>query len=131
MNLPQDMIIMIFGILSITGKRYLLQITTLFNTILRGHIVVEERKFINMINDTHFVSNNKLTFNRLHQYTLEFLYDGYIDIMPKKYIIKKNDMLFKYKDVYQNVSKNGNLTNVELLLSINREMDMYVMDGLA
>ena len=92
----------IVAILPMPDKRNLIRCNKEFNKI---EIKKYEEEFIEMIYNTKFfvytrMTSRRLRLTKIEQYTLEMIYYGYHQLIPARYICNKNELLYKYNDLY-------------------------------
>lgn len=102
----------------ITAKRNLLTV----NKTVNGYSIImvsAELEFQEMINKKKFLDKLRYTNfdNLLFKYTIEILYDGYSNLLPKKYITPKNHILYHYENIYYKLAKRGNLSMLKRILA--------------
>ena len=112
MNLPNDLIRIIFHHLPITDKRNL---TRTCNTTQQlsdplQHAIIDFHK---MIRKTHYVTIEHES--NLCKFTIELLHDGYTHLIPKRYITKKNVILSDHGVIF-NSARRGQKSVLKLLM---------------
>src|SRR5438045_743190 len=135
LDIVPDIINHIFYSLPITDKRNFIRTCKTFYNLSRFMAQIE-KEFQKMINDTKFFFSMNFTgfYNPLYKYTIELIYDNYYHLIPNKYIISENRIMYQYKKIYYRIGLNGNLRMIKLFNQKNRISDMnssYVIKGAA
>jgi hypothetical protein len=126
--LPKEIIMVILEELPITGKRNLIRCNKELN---KFSIEKYENQFMKMINDENYLGTKIKQLDSLGKYTLEILYDGYANLLPKIYIIKENKILNKYEEIYFNIAKKNFRELLEILIRHNRKYGPNILCGAA
>ena len=123
--LPTDIILILLDVLPMCDKRNLIRCTVQFNK-LTFLMQQYQSKFLKSM---AFVWNISLT--SLEKYTLEYVYDGYVNIMPKHYINNHNKILYAYSDIYYHAGKENHTELIKLLVNHNKKYIQEIINGLA
>jgi len=108
----------LFDILSISDKRTL--ICTCKDMYVFSMFMPDiEKKFQTVIKEKKYLGHRRFYgfYNPLYKYTIELLFDGYM--MPDRYIISRNKILYAYPKIYRDLIKRGNLPLIKKMLKIN------------
>jgi hypothetical protein len=137
--LPQDIIRFIFGLCSITDKRNFIRTCKNFNKLFELMPIIE-KEFQYMIR-TNFIANPMfIDFEEsINKYSMELIYDGYVNLFPERYIFFDNYVIYRYHEIYYNLALRGNFDMILLLFqsTINYSIDneernaYYIMKGAA
>lgn len=122
MEIPYDQILIIFQLLPMVDKRNLYRTQKRFTNL---PIKDAEDEFENSINEKKYFSN------RLNRYTYEHIYSGYAKLIPERYLIRTNFILYRSSKIYYNSAKQGYLDNLTLLIRCNKTCRHWIMRGAA
>jgi hypothetical protein len=101
MDLPNDLIRIIFNQLQITDKRNLTR--TCKGTLkLSDSLERAIADFHKMIRETHYVTTE---IDPLGNFTIELLFDGYVHLIPKRYIIKNNEIICNHEVIFNSARR--------------------------
>jgi hypothetical protein len=130
MNLLPEIIKIIFSFLPISDKRNFLRTCKTYHQL---HILMKkyENEFRKMINEIDYLGTKIKTLEGIEKYTLEIIYDGYANLLPKRYIIKENKILYEYGRIYYNSAVKNFKAIIEILLRCNKRYENFIIFGAA
>src|SRR5947208_2131899 len=129
-RLPNELIMIILEQLPITGKRNLIRCTNNFNKLY--YLMADyERIFIKMINESNYLKKKIRNLSDLEKYTLEAIYDGYANLILKRYVGPFNMMLYKYKELYFQCAIKKRMPILKILIKCNQKHRRQIMYGAA
>src|SRR5437868_1290654 len=123
-QIPNDIFITLLNILPITGKRNLFRCNKKMYQ-LHSLMGKYEKEFNDMINNEKYLGQN-ITLLELEKYTLEIVYDGFINLMPKKYFIENNKILYDFPELYFNCAKRNLFDMSKILIEYNKKYGMKI-----
>ena len=123
--LPTELQLIIISQLPIPDKRNFIRCTKQLN-MLKDEICIYEPQFLGIINNTLYLGTNINSLNDLEKYTLEYAYYGYANLIPQRYIIRRdNRILYNYGNFYFNTAKKNYTELIKILICYN---DSYYVD---
>ena len=131
MNTSNDIIRVIFGALPITDKRKFTRTCREYVAVLPVLMEQAAKNFYKMIRQTNYVSQCKINMKTLCKFTIELLFDGYAHLIPERYIIETNEMLYNYENIYFNSGRRKQVGVIELLMKCNKNYSKEIAKGLA
>ena len=126
MNIPYDIVRVVFSDLPITDKRNLTRTCREHQTLIDMlRLAVED--FHDQIRKTGYAGLKKVSLSQLCKFTIELLFDGYAHLIPKRYIIEGNEVFYgQYGLIYFNSARRGKWTIVELLIGCKSDFSMAI-----
>ena len=110
MNISNDIVLVIFSNLPITDKRNLTRTCKRSHKPIRPPTACHQRISQNDSRNRIYLPLQNNILDSLCKFTIELLFDGYAHLIPKRYIIKQNDMLYKYEKFILTVRDEVRLT---------------------
>ena len=130
-SLPHELKEIILAILPMPDKRNLIRCTKELGGI---NIKCYEDEFIKMIPNTRFLCDNAPPISittKIEQYTLEMIYYGYDKLIPERYICNKNELLYKYYELYFYCAANNYVGIAKILINCNKSCTDQITYGAA
>ena len=130
MNLPFDIIKLIFDYLQIMDKRSLIRSNKYLNQLF-PLIKNFETEFMKIIKETKFVTKDDICFNNCEKYTLEYIYYDRDDI-PDKYLEDHNKTIFtEYLTLHFNMASRTKICK-KIYQKFKNDIDISkIMNGAA
>lgn len=115
----------LFGMLPISDKRLFLR-TCIAANKLSIYMPNVESLFQKMIIEQNFIGNLAGLYFPLFKYTVELLYDNHI--IPNKYVIPENEILFEYDDIYAKLAERGNFSLIKKLSKMDKDYKISTLE---
>ena len=133
MDIVNDVCVIIFNNLPITDKRNFIRTCKKYFGQLSDLTRRAINEFHDMICEIGYVHQHaeRGTLSSLCDYTIELLYDGYGHLIPSKYIIKENDVLYFFKNIYLCSAVKAHLSVMKVLMNCNKKFTSEFCKGAA